>query len=104
MEEYDPQKFRNLPDDLKDKLVSIRTQIEEAYQVISSDSRRREYRKQKVEDFLVIQSAALLAKKGEMAIMRQDRPEAVNCFAKAVELVPSSGEYKDGLRRASAIG
>ena len=102
MSEYDPSQFRQLPSHLQDKLVSIRTQIDEAYQVISSDS-RREYRKQKVEELLIVQSAALLSKKGEMAIMRHDRPEAVSCFAKAVELVPGSGEYKDGLRRASAI-
>ena len=47
MNEYDPSQYRKLPDHLKDQLVSIRTQMEEAYQVISSDSRRREYRNRK---------------------------------------------------------
>mgnify|MGYP001434958797 CR=1 FL=1 len=71
--------------------------------MLSSDASRRAYRKEQIEDFLIVQSAALLAKKGEMAVMRKDRPEAVNCFAKAAELVPRSGEYKEGLKRASSI-
>jgi hypothetical protein len=103
MEEFDPAQFKNLPGEQTKKLKNIREHIEEAYRVLSSDTKRREYRKEKVEDFLIVQSAALLAKKGEMAIMRHDRAEAVNCFAKALELVPSSGEFKDGLRRSSAI-
>ena len=104
MEEFDPTAFNSIPAEMVDQINEIRNQVEEAYQVLSSDARRREYRKEKVEDFLIVQSAALLAKKGEMAVMRHDRPEAVACFSKALELVPSSGEYKDGLRRASSIG
>jgi hypothetical protein len=102
-EEFNPGNFKTIPAEMSAQLKEIRDEIDKAYEIIVNDTRRREYRKGKVEDFLIVQSAALLAKKGEMAIMRQDRPEAVNCFAKAVELVPVNGEYKEGLRRASAI-
>jgi hypothetical protein len=56
-----------------------------------------------VEDFMIVQSAELLAKKGEMAVMRQERQIAVNCFSKALELQPRSGEYRASLQRARGL-
>ena len=45
----------------------------------------------------------LLGKKGELHIMKADRHEAVTCWAKAAELRPQMGIYRDGLSRAKSI-
>lgn len=77
--------------------------IEDAYQTIKPDKSRREYRKTLIEPMMLQQSAELLSRKGEMAIMRRDRREACGCFAKALELIPSHPEFRDGLKRSTAI-
>ena len=78
----------------------VRQRLEESYNVLGSDMQRREYRKELIEPVMIVQSAELLAKKGEMAIMRKDRREATTCFAKALELVPGNPPFRDGLQRA----
>ena len=52
---------------------------------------------------MIVQSAELLAKKGEMAIMRKDRRESTTCFAKALELIPGRPDFREGFQRASGI-
>ncbi|MFZ5478761.1 MAG: DUF4388 domain-containing protein [Myxococcota bacterium] len=77
--------------------------IDDAYATLKVDARRREYRLTIIEKTMVEQSAELLAKQGEMAIMKQARRDAVSCWSKCVELVPNNAEYRDGLKRAEAI-
>jgi len=102
--EFDAAGFGvTLPEALELQRAQVADRIEQAHAVLSKESSRREYRKSKVEAFMIVQSADLLAKKGEMAIMRQDRREACSCYAKALELVPNRAEFADGLRRATAI-
>ncbi|MEC8278374.1 MAG: hypothetical protein VX026_11685, partial [Myxococcota bacterium] len=73
------------------------------YQMLKTDSSRREYRLKVVERDLIVNSADLLSKKGEMAIMRFDKREACACFSKALELMPNKSEFREGLRRATVL-
>jgi hypothetical protein len=102
-EEYLLSSFVNIPEDLAETIQRINDRIDEAYNVLKDEDQRREYRKTLVEDFMIVQSAELLAKKGEMAVMRQERQIAVNCFSKALELQPRSGEYRASLQRARGL-
>ncbi len=102
-EEYLLSSYVDIPDELAETIQRINDRIDEAYEVLTDENRRREYRKTLVEDFMIVQSAELLARKGEMAIMRQERKVAVNCFAKALELQPRSGEYRASLQRARGV-
>ena len=85
------------------ELSQIRAQVNKAYQMLKGDASRREYRLKVVERDLIINSADLLSKKGEMAIMRFDKREACACFSKALELIPNQAAFRDGLRRATVI-
>ena len=100
---YEPGKYDALPDELVEAMGYIRSRIDESYDLLRSDMQRREYRKTLIEPMMLAQSADLLAKKGEMAIMRKDRRQGTLCFAKALELVPSNGAYRDGLARARTV-
>lgn len=100
---YDPKQYDDLPTELSEGMVYIRSRFDESYELLRSDSRRREYRKTLIEPMMIAQSAELLGKKGEMAIMRKDRREGTLCFAKAMELVPNHPTYRDGLQRARTV-
>jgi hypothetical protein len=101
--EYDTSSWKELPLELRENLELIYRRIQEAYETLRSDHTRREYRKKVVEGFMITQSAELLGRKGEMAIMRHDRREALVCYAKAIELVPTEPSYKEGMQRSQAI-
>lgn len=101
--EYAPTAFRGLSEAQLADLARIRERLDTAYETLRDDTRRREYRKSLIELPMLQQSAELLARKGEMAVMRRDRREATSCYAKAVELQPGVAEYKDGLARANAL-
>jgi hypothetical protein len=103
MTEYDPAEYKELPSEMVEDLHYIRKRLEGAYEVVNDERARREYRKTLIEEFMILQSAELLAKKGEMAIMRQDSKLAVDCFAKACELAPRVPEYRASLQRARAV-
>lgn len=102
-QEFQPERFRDLTDKQRDDIEKIQERLKSAYAVLKEDRTRRLYRKDVVEADLIVNSAELLGKKGEMAIMRKERREACNCFAKAVELMPAESLFRDGLRRATAI-
>ena len=74
----------------------------EAYERLRTDTRRREYRAEVIERSMVEQSAMMLAGKGDMELLKSNNREAFECYAKAVELIPNSGEYTAGLQKARA--
>ena len=89
--------------DVRSDAAVILQRAKAAYELLVDDARRREYRKKLFDAVTLQQSAELLSKRGEMAIMRKDRREALNCFSKALELMPTLNEYKDGLKRSQDI-
>ena len=101
--EFSDERLGTLKNEFASDIDQIRSQVEKAYQMLKADSSRREYRLKVIERDLIINSAELLSKKGEMAIMRYDKREACACFSKALELIPNKSEYRDGLRRATVI-
>lgn len=98
--DFSPTSFKELPAEMLAELAKINDRIKTAAHTLRSADSRREYRKQILEGFMIEQSAELLGRKGEMAIMRHDRREAVACFAKALELVPKHAEHLEGMARA----
>ena len=90
-------------DDVRSDAKVILERARAAHDQLVDDLRRREYRKKLIDPVMLQQSAELLSKRGEMAIMRKDRREAVHCFSKALELMPGFPEYKDGLKRSQDI-
>jgi hypothetical protein len=91
-------------DGIRPALQEIHNAADEANKTLSVDGLRREYRASVIERMKIEQSAEMLGRQGEMAIMKDSAREAVACFAKAVELVPSNTEYREGLVRARMIG
>ncbi len=87
------------------KLVEdIYAKLKSAYEALRVDSKRREYRAELMERMQIEQSAEMLAKKGDMAFMKENAREALDCFVKATELMPNVAEYRDGLNKARAMG
>jgi hypothetical protein len=84
-------------------LLEINTAMDEAFAVLSVDAKRREYRSSIIEKSKIDQSAEMLSKKGEMAIMKAASREALDCFNKALELAPGNAEYREGLNRSRNI-
>jgi hypothetical protein len=100
---YDPSKYPTVPPDLLEVITTIRGRVASSYASLRDQKQRIEHRKEIIEPMMIVQSAELLGKKGEMAIMRKDRPAATTCFAKALELIPNRPDFKEGLMRAKGI-
>jgi len=103
MNEFADKNYHDLTPELSDALRRIREAVGEAYNKVKDRKLRAVYREEIVEEALVRNSAELLSKKGEMAIMRGDGREALSCYQKAHELVPNHPEYRDGLNRARGL-
>jgi len=101
--EFDLSRFPGAEPFQIEELERINARLDEAFNVLEDDTTRRRYRGEVIEKDAIINSADMLGKQGEMAIMRRDRREACGAFAKAAELVPSEPSYRDGLRRATSI-
>ena len=101
--EFQEDRFSNLEPSQVEDIGLINTRLDEAFNVLENDSSRRRYRGEVIEKDAIINSAEMLGKQGEMAIMRRDRREACGAFAKAAELVPGEPSFRDGLRRATTI-
>ena len=84
--------------DVRRLIAAVRT----AYDTLSNESKRREYRLTKIEKVMIEQSAIMLYQKGDMAMMKDSLAEAYDCFSKAVELMPTVGEYRGALERVKA--
>lgn len=101
--EFRPGRFRGMDAAALSDVATINEQLEAAHATLADDRRRREYRKSVIEEGKIVQSAELLAKQGDMALMRHDRQHATMCFAKATELVPQRPEFRASLARARAM-
>lgn len=101
--QYDAERFSQLTADQEDTLEKIHARFDEAFASLEADSSRRRYRAEVIEKDAIVNSADMLGKQGEMAIMRRDRAAACGAFAKAAELVPGEASFRDGLRRATTI-
>lgn len=102
-DEFQIENFSGLDASHEADLALINTRLDEAFSILESDSSRRRYRQEVIEKDAIINSADMLAKQGEMAIMRKDRRAACGSFAKASELIPGQSSFRDGLRRATVI-
>jgi hypothetical protein len=102
--EFDPEAYHDLTKELKDGLKRIMDKVDEAHVYLKVKKNRVLYREEILEADTIFNSADLLAKKGEMAIMKADGREAVTCWSKAAELIPNKKSFKEGLQRARGIG
>lgn len=101
--EYHPDMAARLGDRYRGSLASIHALMAEAYETLKVEKTRREYRNGVIERTKIEQSAEMLAKQGEMAIMKEASRDALACWGKAVELVPGNADYREGLGRARAL-
>ena len=101
--EFRTERFSSLTAEQTADLETINAKLDEAFTVLESDAGRRRYRADVIEKDAIVNSAEMLGKQGEMAIMRRDRAQACGAFAKAAELVPGEPMFRDGLRRATTI-
>ncbi len=102
-EEFEVERFHDLTPELEKAINLIAKAIGVAFEKVQDKRIRRTYREELVEPAMVVQSAELLAKKGEMAIMKKDFREANLCWSKAMELIPERKDFRDGYQRAQAL-
>jgi hypothetical protein len=98
-----PEKAARYGEDYRPILVEIQASLEAARTVLASDASRREYRAKIIEKGKIDQSAEMLCRKGEMAVMKGSAREALDCYSKALELVPNNAEYTQGVAQARAM-
>ncbi len=84
-------------------IEEIHAALDHALKTLSNDKTRREYRGKTIERMKIDQSAEMLARQGDMAIMKASWRDATNCFSKALELSPNNKDFKDGLARANEL-
>ncbi len=101
--EFDPAAYTNLPPELTSLLDGIREAVDASLACLRDERRRRACREEVVERSKIESSAEILGRKGEMALLKGDRREAVGCFSKAVELCPHVAGYQEGLSRARSL-
>ena len=88
---------------IRDRIAAIVKAIEDANVDLRADDRRRQRRKQFVDDARIQSSAELFARKGEIAIERKDGRGAMVCFLKAQELLPKDERFAQGMQRAKKL-
>ena len=92
-------------DELADREVGmVREAVDEAYQRLRGDNARRAYRLSLIERDVVISGAELLAVKAANALMKGRPRDAWEAYSKAAELIPNSGTFQEGMRKAAAAG
>jgi hypothetical protein len=101
--EFAGREYERLPPELKAKVARILERVEKAYSILSDERQRRTLRQELIEKDMIAASADILSKKGEMAILKGDSRAAMDCWGKAVELLPNNGAYRDGLNRARGV-
>ncbi len=98
--EFSPDNTPRWGEEHRATLQAIHAGMSKSYECLKVDARRREYRAEVMEKITIEHSAELLAKKGEMAFMKENGREARECFSKAVELMPKIPQYQVGLTQA----
>ncbi len=78
----------------------LHVSMKKAYDRLVVEAERREYRSSIIEKMKIEQSAEMLAKKGDMSVMKENVRESLDCYQKACELMPNVAEYREGLQRA----
>ncbi|MFH1467240.1 MAG: DUF4388 domain-containing protein [Pseudomonadota bacterium] len=101
--EFTAREYQGLPPDLAEKVTRILARADEARAVLLDDRQRRTLRQEIIEKEMINASAEILAKKGEMAILKGDSKAAIDCWGKACELLPNNAEYRDGYNRARTL-
>ena len=101
--EFAGREYGRLPDDLQAKVQQILEKVHEAYASLSDERQRRTLRQELIEKDMIQASAEILAKKGEMAILKGDARAALDCWGKALELLPNNGSFRDGFNRARGL-
>lgn len=101
--EYGPEGAAKWGVENRKAVNDVYEHLRQAYERLRQDKARRDYRASVMERSQIEQSAEMLAKKGDMAVMKENAREALDCFSKATELAPNVPEYQTGLTRARAM-
>jgi hypothetical protein len=101
--EFVGRDYQRLPEELQKKVERILEEVDKAHATLSDERQRRTLRQELIEKDMIQASADILAKKGEMAVLKGDSRAALDCWGKAVELLPNNGAYRDGLNRARGL-
>ncbi len=101
--EFVGRDYQRLPEELQKKVERILEEVDKAHATLSDERQRRTLRQELIEKDMIQASADILAKKGEMAVLKGDSRAALDCWGKAVELLPNHGAYRDGLNRARGL-
>ncbi len=101
--EFGGRDYERLPDDLAEQVKTILEAVDKAYARLSDERQRRTLRQELIEKDMIQASAEILAKKGEMAILKGDSKAALDCWGKACELLPNNGAFRDGYNRARGL-
>jgi tetratricopeptide (TPR) repeat protein len=101
--EFGGKHYQRLPRDMAEKVETIMARIQESYEFLKDERKRRTLRQELIEKDMIQASAEILAKKGEMAILKGDARAALDCWGKAVELLPNNGAFRDGYNRARGL-
>lgn len=100
---YDPVVFGELPEDLTAALGSINEAVDAAREQLTEADARRQLRAALVGEELISEAAELLARKGNEAMRAKDKAFAIDCFEKAVELMPEHEKHATGLHDAKTM-
>ena len=101
--EFSGRDYEHLPPEMVQQVEVILAKVQEAYEVLSDERQRRTLRQELIEKDMINASAEILAKKGEMAVLKNDARAAQDCWGKAVELQPNNGAYRDGYNRSRGM-
>ncbi len=91
-----------LPPEVAAMCDQILSNCEAAYQKLASTATRAATRKQHYETQQLVNAADLLFKQGEMLMVRNEWPEVIDNFERAIELMPGEAKYRKYLQDAKA--
>ena len=81
--------LRDVGDEIKALARQLKTVLEESFKALDDAQTRAQYRKKLFDKTEREYAADMLIKQGEVALMRGDRMQAIECLETAVELDPS---------------
>ncbi len=95
--------FGRVPGELAEALERIEGRLTEARSVLTDADKRRSYREELVGREMVSKCAAFIAEKGTSYTRAEDRPMALRCYHRAVELEPANESFQEGLLKAEKL-